>query len=64
MYIGVINTEHVRLSLMMLEAGKHVICEKPLAPSWKECKKVMDFAKKKKLFFIEVNITLIVQWTL
>lgn len=52
-YIGVIHTEHVRLSLMMLNAGKHVVCEKPLAASWEECKKVLDSAKEKNLFFLE-----------
>ncbi|VDI69118.1 dihydrodiol dehydrogenase / D-xylose 1-dehydrogenase (NADP) [Mytilus galloprovincialis] len=52
-YIGVIHTEHVRLSMMMLEAGKHVVCEKPLAPTWQECKKVLDYAKEKKLLFLE-----------
>ena len=38
----------------MLEAGKHVVCEKPLAATWEECKKVLDFAREKKLLFIEV----------
>lgn len=55
-YIGVIHTEHVRLSMMMLEAGKHVVCEKPLAPTWQECKKVLDYAKEKKLLFLEVSL--------
>ena len=53
-YIGVIHPEHVRLSRMMLEAGKHVLCEKPLAESWEECRKVIDFARERKLLLVEV----------
>lgn len=30
-YVSTIHTEHVRLAVQALEAGKHVICEKPLA---------------------------------
>jgi dihydrodiol dehydrogenase / D-xylose 1-dehydrogenase (NADP) len=53
-YIGSSHTEHVRLSLMMLNAGKHVLCEKPLAESAAEVKMVNAVAKEKKLFFMEV----------
>lgn len=52
-YIGSSHTEHVRLSLMMLNAGKHVLCEKPLAESAAEVKMVNAVAKEKKLFFME-----------
>jgi predicted dehydrogenase len=46
--------------MMMLEAGKHVMCEKPLAPTWEECKKVLDFAKEKNLLFMEVLFKILV----
>ena len=39
---------------MMLNAGKHVLCEKPLAESAAEVKMVNAVAKEKKLFFMEV----------
>ncbi|XP_045175459.2 trans-1,2-dihydrobenzene-1,2-diol dehydrogenase-like isoform X2 [Mercenaria mercenaria] len=52
-YIGTIITNHVELSMKMLEAGKHVLCEKPMAINYKEAKQVLDFAKSKNLLFVE-----------
>ncbi len=40
---------HAEVSLKCLEAGKHVHCEKPLAVTYEEGKKVIDFAKANKL---------------
>lgn len=40
---------HAEVSLAVLKAGKHVHCEKPLAVSLKDGKRVIDFAKKKGL---------------
>ncbi|XP_045175953.2 trans-1,2-dihydrobenzene-1,2-diol dehydrogenase-like [Mercenaria mercenaria] len=37
----------------MLEAGKHVLCEKPMAMNYKQAKQVLDFAKSKNLLFVE-----------
>ena len=42
--------------MMMLNAGKHVLCEKPLAESAAEVKMVNAVAKEKKLFFMEVRV--------
>lgn len=52
-YIGTIHSNHAELSKQMLEAGKHVLCEKPMAINWKQGKEVIDLAKKKNLFFGE-----------
>ncbi|XP_053383571.1 trans-1,2-dihydrobenzene-1,2-diol dehydrogenase-like [Mercenaria mercenaria] len=37
----------------MLEAGKHVLSEKPMAMNYKQAKQVLDFAKSKNLLFVE-----------
>lgn len=52
-YIGSIHPKHCEQSLMLLEAGKHVLCEKPMGMSAAETKKILKAAKEKKLFFAE-----------
>lgn len=52
-YIGAIHTGHFDLSMKMLESGKHVLCEKPLCVNLDETKKLIAFARKKKLFLME-----------
>ena len=54
-YVGTIHSNHAELSKKMLEAGKHVLCEKPMAINWKQGKEVIDLARKKHLFFGEVS---------
>src|SRR3989441_4331423 len=43
------NALHFPMASAALEAGKHVLCEKPLAISVSEGKKLVDLAKKKNL---------------
>ncbi|GAB1601625.1 trans-1,2-dihydrobenzene-1,2-diol dehydrogenase-like [Argonauta hians] len=52
-YISTINSYHHRLSILMLNNGKPVLCEKTLATSTKEAKEILQVAKDKKLFFME-----------
>ncbi|ODM95427.1 Trans-1,2-dihydrobenzene-1,2-diol dehydrogenase [Orchesella cincta] len=52
-YIGVIHTEHLRIGKMVLDNGKHLLCEKPLCMNVKETKELVDYARKKKLFMME-----------
>ncbi|KAF5276662.1 hypothetical protein FQA39_LY06466 [Lamprigera yunnana] len=52
-YIGTINTEHFSVSKMMLDYGKHVLCEKPLTMNEKETRILINYAKSKKLFLMQ-----------
>jgi len=52
-YIGTLNPQHFEVSMMMLEHGKHVLCEKPLCINEKQAQKLISFAREKKLFFME-----------
>jgi len=44
------NKFHAPITIAALEAGKHVICEKPLARTPKEAQAMVDAAKKNKVF--------------
>ncbi|RUS74944.1 hypothetical protein EGW08_017299 [Elysia chlorotica] len=52
-YISTIHIGHVELSLICINAGKAVLCEKPMALSLAGCQKVLDAAKEKNVFFAE-----------
>lgn len=52
-YIGTINITHYELGMMMLDYGKHVLCEKPLCMNEGQAKQLLNHAKEKKLFFLE-----------
>ncbi|XP_058818873.1 trans-1,2-dihydrobenzene-1,2-diol dehydrogenase-like [Topomyia yanbarensis] len=52
-YIGAINTTHYELGLLMLNNGKHVLCEKPLCMNEGQSKRLLAHAAEKKLFFME-----------
>ena len=58
-YIGSITQEHIRLCLLMLNAGKHVLCEKPLTLTAKYTIMLNAVAKEKNVFFMEVKINII-----
>ena len=62
-YVGTIHSNHAELSKKMLEAGKHVLCEKPMAINWKQGKEVIDLARKKHLFFGEVRTFVLLSMT-
>jgi len=52
-YIGAIHPAHLSIARMMLERGKHVICEKPLCMNVKETLELVALAREKKLFLME-----------
>jgi dihydrodiol dehydrogenase / D-xylose 1-dehydrogenase (NADP) len=52
-YIGAINTAHLEIGLMMLDAGKHVLCEKPLTLNHKQSQMLLQRAQEKKRLCVE-----------
>lgn len=45
-YIGLPNSMHCEFTVRAAEAGKHVLCEKPMAISSAECQKMIDACRK------------------
>ncbi|MBQ9939220.1 MAG: Gfo/Idh/MocA family oxidoreductase [Oscillospiraceae bacterium] len=54
-YISNVNTQHYPWAKAALEAGKHVICEKPCTTSSAQTKELYALAREKKLFFMEAE---------
>ena len=52
-YIGAINTVHLAMAKMYINAGKAVLCEKPLCMNVKETKELVELARSKKVFLME-----------
>ncbi|MCY3864341.1 MAG: Gfo/Idh/MocA family oxidoreductase [Chloroflexi bacterium] len=52
-YIGTPNNYHLPQTLLCLNAGKHVLCEKPFAVNAKESKVMIDRAREKNLFLMD-----------
>jgi predicted dehydrogenase len=52
-YIPLPNTLHVEWSIKSLEAGKHVLCEKPLTRHPKQAKKAFDAADRAGRYLME-----------
>ncbi len=50
-YITTPNTRHTALALEALTAGKHVFCEKPMATSLTDARRVLDAATKSETVF-------------
>ena len=45
-YIGLPNSMHCEYTVRAAEAGKHVLCEKPMALSSAECRRMIDACRK------------------
>jgi predicted dehydrogenase len=56
-YIASPHMNHVEDSIACLEAGKHVLCEKPMAMNVADVDRVLGTAKKQKRFFMEAMWT-------
>lgn len=52
-YISALNPAHKKYSMMALESGKNVLCEKPLAINAKDAKDIVDCAKTNNRFLME-----------
>ncbi|XP_018320315.1 trans-1,2-dihydrobenzene-1,2-diol dehydrogenase [Agrilus planipennis] len=52
-YIGTLNPQHYEVAKLMLEHGKHVLCEKPFTINEKQTRELLELSKKTKLFLME-----------
>jgi len=52
-YIPLTNDLHKEWTIKALNAKKHVLCEKPLAPTPEECQEMIDVAEKNGVILIE-----------
>jgi predicted dehydrogenase len=48
-YICTPNTEHTEWTIRAAEAGLHVLCEKPLATSVRDCERMIDACERNKV---------------
>ena len=53
-YVGTINSAHYNCCLKMFEYNKHVLCEKPLTLNAIQTKQLIEAARSKRLFLMEV----------
>ena len=56
-YIGTPNDSHLELTEMYLNAGKHVLCEKPMGVNAKQTSRMAKLAREKNLFLMEAMWT-------
>lgn len=56
-YIATTHNFHCEHALLCLENGKHVLCEKPLAVTANQAKKMIDAAESRGLFLMEAMWT-------
>ena len=54
-YISAVNSAHYKWAKASLEAGKHVICEKPCTTTEAQTRELFSLAKEKELFLMEAQ---------
>jgi dihydrodiol dehydrogenase / D-xylose 1-dehydrogenase (NADP) len=52
-YIGTVHTTHAELAIAALEAGKAVLCEKPVTPTVADTQRVIAVAREQKRPLLE-----------
>jgi len=57
-YVAIPNALHYEYALKALKAKKHVMLEKPFCNNYSQTKKLVDYAKKNKLFLYETAMTI------
>ena len=55
-YVAGYTNTHAGTCKLALNSGKHVVCEKAFAMNSREAREVLDLAKQKRLFMMEVLI--------
>ena len=55
-YVGTIHPTHFDCCMKMFEYNKHVLCEKPMTMNANQTRKLIETARSKKLFLMEVSI--------
>eukprot|EP00112_Aurelia_sp_Birch-Aquarium-sp1_P008113 Seg1890.6 transcript_id=Seg1890.6/GoldUCD/mRNA.D3Y31 product="Trans-1 2-dihydrobenzene-1 2-diol dehydrogenase" protein_id=Seg1890.6/GoldUCD/D3Y31 len=53
-YVGTIHTTHKELTILALQNGKHVLCEKPAALNLEDLEEMIAAAKKSDRLFMEL----------
>jgi predicted dehydrogenase len=61
-YVAAPHTQHLPLALLAIAAGKHVLIEKPLAPSEKEAAQIVTAARAAGVFAMEAMHTRFHPW--
>eukprot|EP00747_Dinoflagellata_sp_TGD_P182013 gnl/TRDRNA2_/TRDRNA2_36074_c0_seq1.p1 gnl/TRDRNA2_/TRDRNA2_36074_c0~~gnl/TRDRNA2_/TRDRNA2_36074_c0_seq1.p1 ORF type:complete len:409 (-),score=66.64 gnl/TRDRNA2_/TRDRNA2_36074_c0_seq1:95-1138(-) len=56
-YIGTIHPTHKKLALMAMNAGKHVLCEKPMTLRRADTAELIAVAKEKDVLLAEAHMT-------
>lgn len=54
-YVGSVNNQHLSLVKLALENGKNVLVEKPMGINVREVREMVELARAKKLFLMEVR---------
>ena len=52
-YVATPHNFHAEQAILMMEHGKHVICEKPMTPGEKDTRRMIGCAKKNGVFLME-----------
>lgn len=56
-YVGTPNHTHASIAILCLEAGKHVLCEKPLASNASEAARMIEAARSNGVILMEAMIS-------
>ncbi len=54
-YVATMHINHAALSKMMLESGKHVLCEQPMTMNLRQAEEVLAVAKEEGKLFVDVR---------
>ncbi len=52
-YISTTNNLHFKNTALCIKEGKHILCEKPLTPTFEQTKELFQLAKKNNVFLME-----------